>query len=924
MFKLFKKLQMLKRIILIFIVFLIIIPKVSSQQLMIPYNFDFEIGAIGYDAPYWQGSSRAMEKGYIFVTTDSMSTNGKKSLLIASPDEKDTTYKAVIKQSIYAAPYLGKKYKFSADVHFAPDIRESFGIIWCNIRDANDNIIASFYTPDKQIIKESWNNYFIDIEVPQNAVSISYGFAIKGSGVMFVDNVKLESMQNDAQFYAPPKKLSDLQVTNILSFAEIYGLMKYFYPSFYSQNLDWERILIEGIYQAETARSIEDFTKNIANFIAPICPISSLNSSGKADFSAPTEANSRPYTWLHSGIPSDYPTAVSNSKMINLAESQRSFAGIALMNKAIDVRDMQGQKYFVNIKSNIDKYDDFSFGNMLIRFENTSGEIIGSGSIDEPFVVDSEPAIYTIEGEVPSNAVYMKFAQNLYGEGSLYIDEISLKFRDKQNIEKTSVIEEFDVQDKNFRLDEHWSLLAASKSAGYQYHTGKNPATNANSIILEATAEKKLPLPNRNNIVKLQLANGLYFSVPTVLFIDSVSNSQLPIDIDLSKSGKPINFEANSLDRHTRIATAIELWNLLFHFYPNANNLLTIDSLSDIIKNISAQGGDDFLTQQLGRMLIPLGDNHSIIEKVKSESSYAIPAILKWLDNSLYAVKSLPNSPLLAGDKIIEIDGTPTVKYLEKIEKSVSASNSDWKRLTSIAKVANGDYGSKVSFKIERNGKSSQIELARTCTAGEILEERPNRMELIQDSIVYCDMTRTNDNEIKEYLKYFEQSRAIIFDLRGESAVSEYLLGLLAKDSLISLPYILELNLLPQHKLSSKVDLSSTIKIINSLQDKKIIFLQDERTSGLSETILAIAKANNIAKSFGRSTSGAAGEIASARLSGGYYFIATAVNIYSPSGENITKNRIQPDHYIENSLQQYIDGYDAILQRAIEFVTFGN
>lgn len=916
---------MIKRIILIFIVFQAMNLSAFSQHLMIPYNLNFENGAPLYDPPQWKGNSKAIERGYIFVTSDSLSSKGKKSLMIASLDEKDTSYKAIVRQNIYAKPYLGKKYSFSADIRFAPDNDASFGIIYLNVRDINDNIVASYLSPDKLIIKDQWQNYSLDVDIPTDAFTISYGFVLKGSGVMFVDNVLFQNSQDYSKFFSPSLMLSKTQLNNISSWAQIFGLIKYFYPSHFHDKINWERTLIEGLHICESSLDDNDFSKNISDFISSFCPLHSLNKTGSPTFVLPEmKPGLHPYTWLHSGLPADYPTTISNSKLINLGESQRSVAGIAIMNKSIDIARAAGGKYILTVNANIEKEDLFAFGNLMLRFEDVSGKLVGSGSLSEPFISSETHSFYSIEAEVPSNAVYLKLAQNLYGDGKLYINDITLQFKDsKGNLSKISV-EEFNIKGSKFNLNDYWNILPASSSAGYSYSLAVNPSTKENSILLESTTLRKLKLPATNHISSVLLPNGYYFIMPTVLFLDSLSNANINPNIDFTKSGKPADFDISFKDRHSRFAVAIELWNLLYHFYPNVDTSISINLLSNIIREISLKDDEISFEEQINRLILPLKDNNASLSQAADGSNYSISAILKFIDNSLYVTNALKDSELQIGDKIIEIDGINTHKYLNNIEKNISASNDMWKKITAIAKIRNGSYNSTIKFKVERDGKSFVAEMKRIFAGGEVVETRPNRLEMLNDTIIYCDMTRTTDTEIKDNLLHFENSSAIIFDMRGESLVSEYILGLIASDSIKSLPYILEMNLLPSKQLLNKVDLAAKIKIIEKLQSKKIVFLQDERSTGLSETILSLVKENNIAKTIGRSSAGGAGEVAAVRIAGNYFLTCSALAVHSLNGEIIAGKSIQPDIIVEHSLMQYQENYDATLLKALEYLNLKN
>ncbi|HOQ49592.1 MAG TPA: hypothetical protein PLV01_07185, partial [Candidatus Kapabacteria bacterium] len=179
---------MLKRIILIFILYTCFSSNSYSQGLLVPYNLNFEMGAIGYEPPQWDASNSAQKQGYIIITTDSLSHSGRKSLVINSPDTRDTSTIAFVRQTINAHNYRANKVNFGAYFLTFMDNEKSGAFLWANVRDRDGNTIASFSSQDKPITAAYWTRFSITLEIPADAETISYGFALKGSGTVFIDN----------------------------------------------------------------------------------------------------------------------------------------------------------------------------------------------------------------------------------------------------------------------------------------------------------------------------------------------------------------------------------------------------------------------------------------------------------------------------------------------------------------------------------------------------------------------------------------------------------------------------------------------------------------------------------------------------------------------------------------------------------------
>lgn len=73
------------------------------------------------------------------------------------------------------------------------------------------------------------------------------------------------------------KELSDLDKEKIVSLANLYGYIRYFYPNEDSETFDWYRFLSYSLTQLENCKSRSEISATLDQLFSPICPHLSIN-----------------------------------------------------------------------------------------------------------------------------------------------------------------------------------------------------------------------------------------------------------------------------------------------------------------------------------------------------------------------------------------------------------------------------------------------------------------------------------------------------------------------------------------------------------------------------------------------------------------------------------------------------------------------
>ncbi len=899
--------------------------EITAQMLLQPYNLNFESGVVGYEPDAWSLSNKASQNGYFAALTDTAAFSGQKCLKILSPMESAAAMTATVSQSVYAKPYLGKTVALSAMLRARTEMPVNYGMIYIMVKDKNGETIQSLNTDDSPSFSPEWEAKELVLQIDSAAITITYGFALKGIGDLFIDAVDFSLKTASPKFNSPPSAAKAEAMPYLVSFANIYGYVRHFYPSSYSSKTDWSRLAHLGVVLAEQSKSSAEFESNMLKLFKPIAPL--LNLSGKPttnfNYQKPKEKYPKALAVLHKGIATDFSTKISETKQVNVFQSLRSQAGLAIQANASEVQDYSGMKYEISIKGKIETKYNWSFANLLVRFENAAKQTIETATLKEPISRSDKMDIYKITGEIPKEAITIRIALNLYGEGAAIFDDLEMNIIEKDGSKIVVPIPNSEFESMRGDFFPGWILPEESRSAGYSISIKQEEGKTNKMLVISADEASRIKLPKEGDIFSEKLPYGGFISFPQVIFADS--NGTLPPSdgiINLELSGKPQDFVPNYRDRESRLAIVIDLWNYVKNFYPfEMNNQRLVSILPEELQKVAIDTSNAAMLASLNHILPLMNDNHSRAWKENADLVYALPLLWKWIDGKLIVVKTKDGSGVFKGDEIIEINSMPVVKFLEKVEENISAANPNWKRLRALAEIRSGVYDSELTLKVSREGEKPRVlALKRNMFTDVLIEEKPERISMLTPDIVYCDVTRTTDVELKNYIKDIQKHKGIVFDTRGVSNVSEYLLGLLSDKDVRQGKFLIDYYAAPSKAMTTTIDLSNPIKKIMKLQHFKVAFVCDERSGGLSEVLLSVAKDNKIGKIFGRETAGNAGEVAAVNLIGGYNFALTVVRFVSPDGILINGKGILPDKDIKISLKEFTADSDPLIEEAVQYL----
>ena len=261
---------------------------------------------------------------------------------------------------------------------------------------------------------------------------------------------------------------------------------------------------------------------------------------------------------------------------------------------------------------------------------------------------------------------------------------------------------------------------------------------------------------------------------------------------------------------------------------------------------------------------------------------------------------------LRAGDKIIKIDDT----FSQGID------------INEALKLIRGVKGTEVSFSILRE---NQEELKEFKVTRAVIEVPSLKLEIIENNIAHLNIYQFSDNTNSDFKKVASEilkspAQKIILDLRsnpgGYLQVASDVAGwFLEKGKVIVIES-------PKNEIEdfdeNMVEYKS--KGPESLLDYPIVILINQGTASGAEILAGALRDNRGIQLIGETSFGKGCVQEIANMDNGSILKITVANWFTPNGELISNKGLEPDVKIEMTDEDYNQGKDPQLEKAIEII----
>ncbi len=154
-------------------------------------NGDFEGDRVGEAPKGWFLPKPCADAGYELLVTQDSAAAGQRSVALSGPGKEQGMFGNCM-QNVDAAPFRGKRLRFSAAVRCEPADEASRAQLWFRV-DRPERQPAFFDNMGERPIRSGeWRHYEIVGDVAEDADSIALGLMLLGGGTAMLDEVTLE------------------------------------------------------------------------------------------------------------------------------------------------------------------------------------------------------------------------------------------------------------------------------------------------------------------------------------------------------------------------------------------------------------------------------------------------------------------------------------------------------------------------------------------------------------------------------------------------------------------------------------------------------------------------------------------------------------------------------------------------------------
>lgn len=919
----------MKKILLLLIILNFAYSQPKEITIFQQFNLDFEIGNLGEMPVGWHITPSSKERGYKAQLTDVKPYKGKYCLELSNEGiYKEGIYGSVM-QSIDAKPYQGKRVKLRAAVRAEITSERGSAHIW--IREHFiDGAEGKFeYMEERPIVSNQWAIYELEMDIEKFTGVINYGLLLFGTGKAWIDNVSLDVVFLDPTQNEPPKEITNLQIDNLAAFADIFGYVRYFHPSKEAQSANWDEFALLGVQEIENVNNIAELKNNLEKLFTIVAP--GIKIYAKSEKSEYTRFAKEPknalknvsISWIQDFGGLELKDPRIKSKVVNVYESQREKPGIVL--QSIEGYPLRNMKMVLSVWAKANLVGVESKGQIWISIFDENKELIKTIASENNPITENRWKKYTLTTEVPDNAEDIRIGLVLIGDGLLWFDDVIVEVYDSKKLFDTLKPKNYDfeigIPDEIVR---NWIMPQYSKNAGYKaINTTHNPKSGKQCLLIQSDIDSRVKLPEPGEIIRANAGNDLIFDLQISLFLDSLRTLPYPPkDFVPPKLKKGDDFVLNPQDRQSRLATVIIMWNFFRHF-----SLMEIEQkklysiLRKALYKASLDKNEREFLETLRILTTLINDSQAKVWYERDWDQYGFPILWRYVDNKVLVTKVGDDiSNLAPGDEVIEFMGKNIHDTLSVLASIVSGANIEWKKLKSLAMLRAGNLGSIVKLKVKKtNGETINVELERNTHIAMFIEDRYPEFIEISPGVYYIDMMRVDDTRLKDSLdNLIKNAKAIIFDARGISNISEHFLGLLVDENLPAFTWKIPRFTKPDRGLINYRVINSQINKNPRRLKSKLYFLTDERTIGYSEAIVALIKHYKLGEIIGTKTAGSPGDIIVYRLPCKYYLSVTGLKLFMPDNTLVTGNGIEPTIKVEWTREALIKNEDPLIYKAIE------
>jgi C-terminal processing protease CtpA/Prc len=382
-----------------------------------------------------------------------------------------------------------------------------------------------------------------------------------------------------------------------------------------------------------------------------------------------------------------------------------------------------------------------------------------------------------------------------------------------------------------------------------------------------------------------------------------------------------------------RLLAAIKTWGAIHYFF--AYKDLMDEDWDDLFapylqKFIEAKDAIDY-NLALADLLTQLTDSHSAVHSKTLDTYFGESSVglrIRLLDRYPIVTDVLDPSAKAAGiqpgDVVKRVAGVSTTDIFRRFVQYIPASTPQRSGYDTIQKVTSGPANSEVELTVENaDGEAHAVKLTRTGLPRAQRTTEPIR--ILAGNIGYLDLDRLSLQEADKAMEQLQNTRALIFDLRGQAPAASAIAGhLTAQTNVAAALVTTPLALHPDIASDGIATQTASTFVVRTLPPPsqpryqgKTLALIDERTIGESEYAGLLFEAANKTEFVGAPSAGAVSGVAELPLPGGITVTYSTEDIRHANGGKLQRLGLQPNIAAPTTAKGLRVGKDEALEAAL-------
>ena len=386
-------------------------------------------------------------------------------------------------------------------------------------------------------------------------------------------------------------------------------------------------------------------------------------------------------------------------------------------------------------------------------------------------------------------------------------------------------------------------------------------------------------------------------------------------------------------DTGYRLLGLFRYWNIIEYYYPYKNIIgENWDQvlLEFIPKFIDGTDYESYLLT-ISEMTTRIHDSHAlVIEKsggniTRRFGIYIIPVNFVIIDNQVVISKIIQECGLKPGDIVLKVGDKSMDEILEERRRYISQSRKDSGGLLYLSLFRIHEKNTEVT--VIRNGKTIVVNAKGSQRS--INFDVDTKSQAMEDGqIYYINAGLLKKGEINKIMKEWWNTKGLIVDLRNYPStpivyeLAEYLIPTEKEFFIVSVPN----RAIPGEFYYSVPFVSGKPKGTNNgmpddgIYMGKVVIIINEHTISQGETTVMSLRNTPGSIVLGRPSAGANGDRICFTLPGDIKTIISGFGVFYPDKEPIQRTGVQPDIYVEPTIEGIREGRDEFIEKAIELI----